>query len=448
MAVMADHCPGLDVHVIDQDPHLIDRWNGLNEKAAFTDDLVFQDVLQRVHGRNLTFSTDISTHISHADMVFISVDVPTKQHGQGAGLAYDLTLLQQAARLITDYATGSTIVVECTTLAVRSAECLLKILGYPNQTQYKLLSNPAFPIQGSLIKNLQDPERVLVGGQCSSAIKELIAIYEAWVDKDKIITTNLWSAELARMAGHAFLAQRLTSINSIASVCEATGADVQEVRCAIGADQRIGPNFLLPCLGLGNGTLTNELHTLIYLADYLGLDQVATYWRSVLSLNQWSRTRIADLICRSLFGALREKRVAILGFPLIGVHDFDHHNSAMSLCRDLLRDGAALKIFSPGHPSRTTHHHDREKSAWDGLHDEDMAGTISVVAELSEACTSVDVILILHGWSDDHRPCWHTLCTHSNRPCWIFDTTGQADLGNIAGSGIDVWQIGNGGLYS
>jgi len=442
MAVMADHSPGIDIHVVDLDQQRIDAWNNLNNAPLPVYEPGLDDVLNRVRGRNLHFSTDVGNAIGNADMVFLSVNTPTKLQGHGAGSASDLTYIEKAARQIAESARGSTIVVERSTLPVRTADGLGKILRQGHGHHFEILSNPEFMAEGTAIDDLQNPDRVLVGGHCNSAVQELAGIYGNWVDEERIITTNLWSAELAKLTSNAFLAQRISSINAIAGLCEATGADVEEVCLAIGADRRIGSEFLRPGPGFGGSCFKKDLLNLIYLAEHYGLEEVARYWRSVVDINGWSQKRISQMIVKSLFGTLRDKRIAVLGFAFKADTNDTRESPSIGICRDLLHDGASLGIHDPrvGEDAIAQLLTKAENGA-------QAAGTFQKVSSVERACDGADAVLILTDWREYRQLNWTALSSRMRRPGWVFDTRRGTNLGEAAAQGLETWEIGRGGLH-
>lgn len=442
MAVMADFCPGLSINVVDVDRCRIDAWNNEGPDSLPVYEPGLQEVLDRVRGRNLHFSTDVVGAIQRADMVFLSVNTPTKQNGHGAGAAADLTFIEKAARQVADVARGSTIVVERSTLPVRTADVLRKILDQGIGNRFEILSNPEFMAEGTAIDDLQNPDRVLVGGFSQQAIDELAQIYANWVHPSRIITTNLWSAELAKLASNAFLAQRISSINSIAALCETTGADVDEVRQAIGSDRRIGSEFLKPGPGFGGSCFRKDILNLIYLAEHYGLSEVATYWSSVLDLNSWSQHRISQMIVKTLFGTLRDKRIAVLGFAFKADTNDTRESPAIGICRELLRDGAILSIHDPQVSFDEIQYHlaaDRS--------DVHSSGTFERVNSALEACENADALLILTDWEEYRHLDWASIAGCMRRPGWVFDTRRTANLAEADSHGLETWQIGRGGSF-
>ena len=348
MAVIADRCPAVQVTVVDLNADRIAAWNDpdLSQLPVYEPEL--DAVVGRARGRNLHFSTAVEEAIAAADLVFISVNTPTKAKGLGAGQASDLKWVEASARTVARAAQGHTIVVEKSTLPVRTAAVIQEILeaaeGRGEQKTFSMLSNPEFLAEGTAIPDLEAPDRVLIGGQDPEAIEALAAIYRQWVPAERILTTNLWSSELSKLTANAFLAQRISSINGIAALCEATGADVREVARAIGSDSRIGSKFLQAGPGFGGSCFQKDILNLVYLCGHYGLHEVATYWQSVVALNTWQQHRIARLVVNSLFGTLSGKRLAVLGFAFKADTNDTRESPAIRICRDLLEEGAQLGV--------------------------------------------------------------------------------------------------------
>lgn len=442
MAVMADHCPGLDITVVDLDRERIDAWNNLSGCQLPVYEPGLDDVMARVAGRNLNFSTDVCAGIRRADMVFLSVNTPTKRNGQGAGVAADLSYVEKAARQIAEQASGSTIVVERSTLPVRTADVLRRIFENASSGKFEVLSNPEFMAEGTAIRDLENPDRVLVGGHCRRSIDDLVAIYSHWVSPERIIRTNLWSAELAKLAANAFLAQRISSINSIAAVCELTGADVDSVGRAIGSDSRIGSRFLSPGPGFGGSCFKKDLLNLIYLADHYGLSPVADYWRSVVEMNDWAQRRLSRMIVRQLFGSLRDKRIAILGFAFKAETNDTRESPAISICHELLVEGAHLAIHDPRVSEQAV------KAALEnaGAQALESPGVVRVETDLEQVFRDADAAVLITDWPQYRDLDWSQLAPLMRRPGWVFDTRRGTDLDAARASGLETWSIGCGEL--
>ncbi len=322
MAVLADKCPNIRVTVLDINNQRILDWNDNDLSNLPVYEPGLDQIIKRCRGVNLFFSTKIKEEIAIADMIFLSVNTPTKTQGIGAGQASDLKWIEASTRQIASYAKGKTIVVEKSTLPVRTAQTIKLILEAQNDNksieennnQFYILSNPEFLAEGTAINDLEKPDRVLIGGENQSAIDALAKVYENWIDPKKILRTNLWSSELSKLTANAFLAQRISSINSISGICEKTGADISEVAQAIGMDRRIGSDFLRPGPGFGGSCFKKDILNLIYICNYYGLTEVAEYWEGVIKINSWQQNRITKIIINKLFGTVADKYIAIFGF--------------------------------------------------------------------------------------------------------------------------------------
>jgi UDPglucose 6-dehydrogenase len=345
MAVIADRCPDLDVTVLDLNEARIAAWNS-EELPIYEPGLAA--VVSRARGRNLRFVGQIegAAHVAAADAVFISVNTPTKTDGEGAGKASDLRYVESCARFIAAHATGHTIVIEKSTMPVRAADRIKSILASagPGVT-FDILSNPEFLAEGTAIRDLEQPDRVLIGGERPEPIAALASVYARWVPAERIITTGLWSAELAKLAANAFLAQRVSSINALSALCEVTGADVDEVAQVVGSDSRIGSKFLKASVGFGGSCFKKDILSLVYLCEFHGIPEAAAYWQQVIDLNEWQKRRFADLVIRQL-GAAKGK-VAVLGLAFKkDTNDF-RESAALHICGQLLAAGLEVTTYDP-----------------------------------------------------------------------------------------------------
>jgi len=343
MAVIADRCPEVQVTVLDLNVERIAAWNS-DHLPVFEPGL--SEVVNRARGRNLCFRPQAEglAALAEADIVFISVQTPTKTAGEGAGKASDLQYVEACARLIAEHARGHTIVVEKSTMPVRAAERIQQILS-ANQTggTFAVLSNPEFLAEGTAIRDLQQPDRVLIGGEDPAAVAALKSIYASWVASEKILTTGLWSAELSKLAANAFLAQRVSSINSLSALCEQTGAEVSEVAQVVGADSRIGPKFLQASVGFGGSCFQKDLLSLIYLCEHHALPEVAAYWQGVVEINEWQKRRFAEAVQQ----AAANRRVAVLGLAFKkDTNDF-RESAALAVCRTLVQSGCEVVAYDP-----------------------------------------------------------------------------------------------------
>ncbi|KAL7670057.1 hypothetical protein ACOME3_004995 [Neoechinorhynchus agilis] len=349
-AVMALKCPQLQVHVVDIDGDRIDAWNS-DQLPCYEPGL--DDIVHKCRGTNLFFSTDIQNCVRKSQLIFISVNTPTKDAGFGKGKAPDMRYIESSARLIGQYAqTGHKIVVEKSTVPVNAAEIIRTILeAQTNGTRFTVLSNPEFLAEGTAIHNLLSPDRILIGGPNNEygklAINKLASIYEEWIPRERIITMNTWSAELSKLTANAVLSQRISSINSISAICEATGADIEEVSRAVGMDSRIGDKFLQPSLGFGGSCLQKDVLCLVYLAESLNLHLVADYWYKVIEINNWQKKRFAEKIVSSMFNSIAGKQICLLGFSFKKDTADIRESATIDVCNYLLEEGAFLRIYDP-----------------------------------------------------------------------------------------------------
>jgi UDPglucose 6-dehydrogenase len=411
-------------------------------------------VVGRCRGRNLFFTTAVEEGIAGADMVFLSVNTPTKSKGLGAGQASDLRWIEASARQVAACAQGHTIVVEKSTLPVRTAETVKAILGAAqghgeanHGKTFSVLSNPEFLAEGTAIGDLEQPDRVLIGGEEPAAIDALAAIYANWVPADRILRTNLWSSELSKLTANAFLAQRISSINSIAAFCEATGADVQEVARAIGSDSRIGSKFLKAGPGFGGSCFQKDILNLVYLCGHYGLHEVAAYWQSVVELNTWQQHRIARLVVNRLFGTVTGKRIALLGFAFKADTNDTREAPAIRIARDLLEEGAQLAIYDPKvSAAQMSSDLGCQPAASPQVQAADLSGEGSWLASgsVAEAVRGADAAVILTEWQEFRALPWQELAAQMRQPAWLFDARAVADVEAVRRAGLRLWRVGDG----
>jgi UDPglucose 6-dehydrogenase len=320
-----------------------------------------KEIVESARGKNLHFTTDLKPAIAAADLIFVCVGTPTKSYGIGAGRAADLRYIESAARLIAEVSHGNKIIVEKSTIPVKTATAIQTILAANNSSNatFQVLSNPEFLAEGTAVADMESPDRILIGGEQDAAgqaaLEALVSVYANWVPREKIITTNLWSSELSKLVANAFLAQRISSINSISALCEATGADVDEVARAIGSDSRIGPKFLKASIGFGGSCFQKDILNLVYLCESFNLAQVAAYWRSVVEINDWQKSRFVEKIVRTLFNTVSGKRIAILGFAFKKDTNDTRESPAIHIVRSLVAENAHVVIYDPRVPVETIH---------------------------------------------------------------------------------------------
>ena len=445
MSVIADKCPDLEIKVVDINKERITAWNDndLNKLPIFEPGL--DQIISRTRGRNLFFISEMEKSISEADMIFISVNTPTKTKGLGAGKASDLSWVEASARQVAKFAKGHTIVVEKSTLPVRTAQAIKEILKSTNKENqtieisktFSVLSNPEFLAEGTAINDLEKPDRVLIGGEDPEAVNALVNIYLNWVPSEKIICTNLWSSELSKLAANAFLAQRISSINSISAFCEATGADIQEVAKAIGTDKRIGNQFLSAGPGFGGSCFKKDILNLVYLSGYFGLPEVANYWNQVVVLNTWQQDRIYKIVLEKLFGTVNGKNIAILGFSFKANTNDTRESPAIRIACDLLEEGAILSIYDPK-VSFERIKEDFEKFASNNQCIWKMASSIP------DALQNVDAVLILTDWDEFFGLDWNYLASLMRSPAWVFDTRSVVNRQEIENTSLNLWKLGEG----
>ncbi|GAA5510490.1 UDP-glucose 6-dehydrogenase [Novipirellula caenicola] len=445
MAMIAKQCPQISVHVVDLNQSRIDAWNS-DELPVYEPGL--DEVVREARGRNLTFSTNVDQAIAEADMIFIAVNTPTKHFGIGAGRAANLEFIEKCARQIAKVSKGHKIVVEKSTLPVRTAEAVKRILSSSsNGATFDVLSNPEFLAEGTAIADLLEPDRVLIGGESETAVKALADVYGQWVARDKILTTNLWSSELSKLTANAFLAQRVSSINAISALCEATEADIDEVSKAIGTDSRIGPKFLKASVGFGGSCFQKDILNLVYLCEHFGLREVADYWEQVVIMNDYQKRRFAERICRTMFNTVSDKKIAIWGFAFKKDTNDTRESAAIYVCRDLLRERARLVIYDPkvsketivselltalGDLSGTVSETDREL----------VHSNVTVVNNAYDAANQAHAIAVLTEWDEFRELDYDRIYDTMQKPAFVYDGRNILDRQKLTKIGFEIFAIG------
>ncbi len=351
MAVIALKCPKIDITLVDANPEKIKAWNGPLENLPVYEPGL-SEVITEVRNRNLFFSDDIKGAIEKSEMIFMAVNTPTKKEGKGAGMAADLRYVEACAKDIARYSKSDKIVIEKSTLPVRTAEKIKEILIQNSKgIDFQILSNPEFLAEGTAIQDLFKSDRVLIGGDETEkgieAINALIEIYAKWIPKEKILTTNVWSSELAKLASNAMLAQRISSINSLSALCEKTGAKIDELSKAIGMDHRIGPYFLESSVGFGGSCFQKDILNLVYLCRYYGLEEAAEYWYNVIKINDYQKNRFAQKIIDHFGGDIKGKKIGVLGWSFKANTNDSRESPAIYVASKLLKEGAVLQIYDP-----------------------------------------------------------------------------------------------------
>ena len=439
MAMIAHKCPHITVTVADINEARIAAWNS-DELPVFEPGL--DEIVMSSRGVNLFFTTDKVTAIREADVIFVSVGTPTKTYGAAAGRAADLKYVELCARDIAAHSDRSKIVVEKSTIPVRTAESLKAVLSAnsSDSISFQVLSNPEFLAEGTAMEDLDDPDRVLIGGEETpegkTAIETLADVYATWISRDKIIQTNLWSSELSKLVANAFLAQRISSINSISALCEETGANVDEVASAIGKDSRIGSKFLKSSVGFGGSCFQKDLLNLVYLCEHFGLPEVAQYWRSVIGMNDWQKRRFSNRIINSLFNTVNGKRIAILGFAFKKDTNDTRESPAIYVGRDLLEEEASLAIYDPKVTSNQIYLDLRAKC------EPNREEKIEVCSDAYEAVEGAHALAILTEWDEFRDLNYRKIYDRMMKPAFIFDGRNIANRKELIDIGFKVYAIG------
>lgn len=446
MAIIAEKCPHIKVTVVDLNKDRIAAWNhnDVNKIPIYEPGL--SEIVAKSRGRNLFFSTEVDQAIQEADMIFISVNTPTKTYGLGKGMAADLKYIELCARQIARVSTTNKIVVEKSTLPVRTAEAIKNILqNTGNGVGFQILSNPEFLAEGTAVTDLLNPDRVLIGGdndvEGQKAVQALVDIYANWVPKERILTTNLWSSELSKLTANAFLAQRVSSINAMSELCEKTGADVSEVARAIGMDSRIGSKFLKASVGFGGSCFQKDILNLVYIAKSYGLNEVADYWEQVIIMNDHQKRRFATSIVSTLYNTVSGKKIAFLGWAFKKDTNDTRESAAIYVADYLLNEQANLAIFDP------------QVKELQVLSDLDYLGTrtsvlnqngITVNEDVYETCKGAHAIAILTEWDEFKSYDWQKIYDTMQKPAFVFDGRNLLDGEELQKIGFVFQSIGTG----
>ena len=439
MAVIAHKCPHVKLTVVDINQSRIDQWNS-DELPIFEPGL--DEIVKSSRGKNLFFSTEVDKHIREAELIFICVNTPTKTYGVGAGSASDLTYIEACARRIADVSDSGKIVIEKSTLPVKTAESLKKIFD-SRELNFQVLSNPEFLAEGTAVEDLLDPDRVLIGGEETpegqAAVEKLASIYGTWVSREKIITTNLWSSELSKLTANAFLAQRISSINSISALCEATGANIDQVAHAIGTDSRIGPKFLKSSVGFGGSCFQKDILNLVYLCESFGLPEVAEYWRQVVSMNDYQKSRFSRRMLKAMFNTVTSKKIAVFGFAFKKDTNDTRESAAIYVCRDLLEERAHLHIYDPKVTTAQIFQDLRQPTHMD---DGSANPYVNISSDPYEAAAEADAIIILTEWDEFKQMDYTRIYQSMRKPAFLFDGRNILDLNAMKALGYDAHGIG------
>ena len=432
MAVIASHCPQHQIVVVDINEARIRAWES-DQLPIYEPGLL--EVVRAARGKNLFFSTEVDRHIAEADIIFVSVNTPTKSFGQGAGKAADLQYWDKTARQILANSNSSKIVVEKSTLPVRTAEAMEQILNSNSSgLHFDIISNPEFLAEGTAIQDMENPDRVLIGGKESvsgqKAVQTIVEIYAQWVPRDRIITTNLWSSELSKLAANAFLAQRVSSINAISALCEKTGADVNEVAHAIGRDSRIGPRFLRASIGFGGSCFRKDILNLVYLCEYYSLGEVASYWEQVIRMNDHQQARFVSNMVSSMFNTVAGKRIALFGAAFKANTSDTRESPALAICKGLLEERAAVVLTDP-------YALDNARVSLG-----DVASQVIFELDPYIAARGAHAVAILTEWSQYEELDYTAIYQSMAKPAFIFDGRDILDHKLLYEIGFNVFAIG------
>lgn len=438
MAMIAHKAPDIRVTVVDMNAERIASWNS---DALPIYEPGLEGIVRECRGRNLFFSVDVRAAIKESDLIFVAVNTPTKTYGVGAGRAADLRFVESVARTIAEVADSPKIIVEKSTIPVRTAETIKDILAANATTRglvHAVLSNPEFLAEGTAIADLLNPDRVLIGGERTpageAAVRTLGDVYARWVPRERIITTNLWSSELSKLVANAFLAQRISSINAISALCEATGADVDEVANAIGRDSRIGPKFLKASVGFGGSCFRKDILNLVYLCETFGLPEVGAYWDHVVRMNEWQKQRFSARIVKTLFNSVAEKRISVLGFAFKKDTNDTRESAAIAVVRELLAEQAQVVIYDPK-VSEAEIRRDLQAVGADGRR-------LSVVGSAYAAAEGAHAIAVVTEWDEFRTLDFARIYKAMTKPAFVFDGRNILPADRLRELGFRVYAIG------
>mmetsp|Transcript_105613 Transcript_105613/g.286691 ORF Transcript_105613/g.286691 Transcript_105613/m.286691 type:complete len:493 (+) Transcript_105613:84-1562(+) len=439
MATIAHKCPEITVNIVDLNEARIAAWNS-DSLPIYEPGL--KEIVDACRGRNLFFSTDVQAGIEDADIIFASVNTPTKTQGVGAGRAADLKFIESVGRTIAQHANRSKIVIEKSTVPVKTAEALERVLT-ANELQsgtvgkrFYILSNPEFLAEGTAMTDLDSPDRVLIGGQVEQAVQVLVDIYAHWVPRERILTTNLWSSELSKLVANAMLAQRVSSINSISRLCERTGADVGEVSRAIGTDSRIGKKFLNASIGFGGSCFQKDILNLVYICEQFGLDECAQYWQKVVDMNEYQKKTFTGRIIKALFNTISRKKIAVFGFAFKKDTGDVRETPALTVCDMLMQDGALVHVYDP----KVQREDAITEFKYHGVTVDDKLFTFTNTPD--EAVEGAHAIVILTEWDEFKTYKYDVFYSKMMKPAFLFDGRNLLDHVGLQKVGFEVHAIG------
>lgn len=445
MAIIAQKCPHIKVTVVDLNEARIAQWNDKNVENIPIYEPGLSEIVAEARGRNLFFSTDVDKAIDEAQLLFISVNTPTKTYGAGKGMAADLKYIELCARQIARVAKTDKIVVEKSTLPVRTAEAIKNILDNTgNGVKFQILSNPEFLAEGTAVADLLQPDRVLIGGEPSAegqkAIAQLKAIYANWVPEDKILTTNLWSSELSKLTANAFLAQRVSSINAMSELCEKTGANIDEVAKAIGMDSRIGSKFLKSSVGFGGSCFQKDIMNLVYISKSFGLNEVADYWEQVIIMNDHQKSRFSKNIVTTLYNTVSDKKIAFLGWAFKKDTNDTRESAAIYVANDLINERATIAVYDPkvGRNQMLS-----DLDYLESRSKEDNNKHLATSNDVYEICKNAHAIAVLTEWDEFKALDWQKIYDAMYQPAFVFDGRNVLDKAALEKIGFTYKGIGS-----
>ncbi|CAI5744384.1 unnamed protein product [Peronospora destructor] len=450
MAVIAAACPDIKVVVVDISETQIAKWNASDDIPIYEPGL--KELVDAQRNKNLFFSTDVDKYINEASIIFVCVNTPTKTSGIGAGSAADTKNCEACARKIADVAMDDKIVVEKSTVPVRTSESIKAVLRANSKgLKFEVLSNPEFLAEGTAIQDLQKPSRILIGGaetpEGNAAVEKLVSVYAHWVPRERIITTNVWSSELSKLVANAFLAQRISSINSISAVCEATGANVHEVARAVGADDRIGAKFLNCSVGFGGSCFQKDILNLVYLAQSFHLSEVADYWRQVVTLNEYQKTRFATTMVRRMFNTVTNKKICIFGFAFKKDTGDVRETPAATIVKYLLEEKANVAVYDPQVKIEDMMH-ELEYQGVNSTSHPMMDTLLTVYNDPYEAVKDSHAIAALTEWDEFKTLDYARIYQQMIKPAFFFDGRNILPYDKITELGAKVYVIGRADVIS
>lgn len=440
MAVIAKKNPNIKVTIVDINADRIAAWNDQDLSKLPIYEPGLADIVKETRGKNLFFSTEVDRAIDESEMIFISVNTPTKTYGKGKGMAADLKYVELCARNIAKVATTDKIVVEKSTLPVRTAQAIKSILhNTGSDINFEILSNPEFLAEGTAVDDLLNPDRVLIGGESNNAIESLANIYGSWVSENRILRTNLWSSELSKLTANAFLAQRISSINSISELCEHTEADVNEVAKAIGMDSRIGPKFLKASVGFGGSCFQKDILNLVYIARSYGLNEVADYWDQVIIMNDHQKRRFSDRLIQTLYNTVSGKKIAILGWAFKKDTNDTRESAAIYVTDHLLNEQASISVYDPKVPQTRVLN---DLNYLNTRTEEENENNVAFEKSPYEAVKDSHAIAIMTEWDEFKTYDWQEIYTQMKKPAFIFDGRNILDKSEMNKIGFEYYSIG------